>query len=60
MLLREGDLADYVRDRMHRDPEFAQGFEEGYAEFRATADPTRGEACAELELIAKRQGPCET
>lgn len=28
------DLDRYVAERSGRDPEFAEGFEEGYAEFR--------------------------
>ena len=50
------DLTEYVRARAARDPEFAEGFEEGYADFKigAMLRQAREQAGLTQEEIARR------
>ncbi len=50
------DLTEYVRERAARDPEFAEGFEEGYADFKigVMLRQAREQAGLTQEEIAKR------
>ena len=50
------DLTDYARARAARDPEFARGFEEGYADFKigVMLRQAREQAGLTQEEIARR------